>query len=136
MNFYLKEKRLILLKEMEIIKTIVGHYLLELFTENVAFSIAEFLVESEEEKRVKTIYKQRRDSLKYALRDDSTLTWTKYFKNLKLSMVAVYSYNTKVIELNWERQTAKRLGKWSPTTSRHMNYAMQNLSTLGFKEIK
>ena len=121
---------------MEIIKTTLGHHLTNLFPENVAFDIAAFLVESEEEKKVKAIYKQRRDSLKYALRDDGTCTWTRYFKHLKFSMCAVYSYNTKVIELNWERHTAKRLGKWSPSTSRHMNYAMQNLACLGFKEIK
>ena len=121
---------------MEIINTTVGHELMKLFTGNVAFTIAEFLVESEEEKRVKAIYKQRRDSLNYALRDDRTLSWTLYGRYLKWNKVGVYSYNTKVIEINWERATAKRLGKWSPTTSRHMNYAMQKLAALGFKEIK
>ena len=117
-------------------KTTVGHHLLNIFNEDIAFSIAEFLEESDEEKEVQVIYKHRRDSLKFALRGDRTCTWTKYGKNLKFSKVAVYSYNTKVIESNWERYTAKRLGKWSPSTSRHMNYALQNLAALGFKEIR
>ena len=121
---------------MEIINTTVGHELMKLFTGNVASAIAEFLVESEEEKRVKAIYKQRRDSLNYALRDDRTLSWTLYGRYLKWNKVGVYSYNTKVIEINWERATAKRLGKFSLTTRRHMYYAMQNLRSLGIREIK
>lgn len=120
---------------MEIINTTVGHELMKMFTGNVAFTIAEFLVESEEEKRVKTIYKQRRDSLNYALRDDRTLSWTLYGRYLKWNKVGVYSYNIKVIEINWERATAKRLGKFSLTTRRHMYYAMQCLCSLGIMEI-
>ncbi len=53
----------------------------------------------------------------------------------KYGPFVVYSYGTEVIELNWEQRTAKRLGRWSPTTSRHMNYATQNLKyTWGFKK--
>ena len=48
---------------MEIINTIVGHNLLELFTENVAFSIAQFLVESDEVKTVKAKVKLWYESL-------------------------------------------------------------------------
>ena len=121
---------------MEIINTTVGHELMKLFTGNVALAIAEFLVESEEEKQVKAIYKQRRDSLNYALRDDRTLSWTLYGRYLKWNKVGVYSYNTKVIDINWERATAKRLGKFSLTTRRHMYYAMRNLRSLGIREIK
>ena len=36
---------------MEILKTTVGHALKQLFTENVAFTIASFLVEDPEEKK-------------------------------------------------------------------------------------
>ena len=42
---------------MDILKTIVGHHVLNLFTENVAFNIAEFLEESEEVKTAKTTRK-------------------------------------------------------------------------------
>jgi len=122
---------------MEVIKTIVGQRLLNILAENIAVAISEFLVESAEEKQLKAAYKKQRDSLVYALRDDSTLTWTRYFKNLTFSMRAVYSFNVKVIELNWERHTAKRLCKRSPATTRHMNYAMEQLAKgLGFKEIE
>ncbi len=36
---------------MEVIKTTVGHAITQLFTDNVAFTIASFLVEDPEEKR-------------------------------------------------------------------------------------
>ena len=71
---------------MEVIKTIVGHHLLNVFTENIAIAISEFVAESTEEKKLKALCKKQRDSLVYALRDDSTLTWTRYVKNLKFSM--------------------------------------------------
>ena len=136
-NFRLKEKLRYITKEMEVIKTIVGHHLLNVFAENIAIAISELLAESAEEKTLKATCKKQRDSLAYALRDDNNLTWTRYFKNLKFSVRAVYSFNVKVIELNWERHTAKRLGKRSPATTRHMNYAIEQLAKgLGFKEIK
>ena len=39
--------------QMETLKTTVGHHLKQTFTENVAFIIASFLEEGEEEKREK-----------------------------------------------------------------------------------
>ena len=42
---------------MEILKTTVGHHLTNLFSENVAFDIAAFLVEDPEERRGKEQYK-------------------------------------------------------------------------------
>ena len=44
-------KRFIILIEMEILKTTVGHHLKQHFIENVAFTIASFLEEDEEEKK-------------------------------------------------------------------------------------
>ncbi len=49
-NFYLKRTRLIIL---EVVKTIIRHHLTNLFPENVAFYIAAFLVESDEERTAK-----------------------------------------------------------------------------------
>ncbi len=55
-------------------------------------------------------------------------SFDKYKNNLRYGDESVYSYGTEVIESDWERRTAKRLGWWSKTTSRHQNYAITNLS--------
>ncbi len=57
MNLYLKEKRFIILKEMEILQTIVGRHVTNLFPKNIACDIAVFLVEDPNEKREKEEYK-------------------------------------------------------------------------------
>ena len=53
MNFELKRNRLTIVIQMtlEILKTTVGHALKQLFPDNVAFTIASFLVEDPEEKQ-------------------------------------------------------------------------------------
>ena len=43
-------------KEADILKATVGHHVQQLFPENVAFTIASFLVEDLEEKRKNTNY--------------------------------------------------------------------------------
>ena len=64
-------------------------------------------------------------------------SFERYTKNLKYGPFGVYSYGFEVIELNWKNRTAKRLGKCSETTTRHMNYAIKNLAdTWDFTEIK
>ena len=42
---------------MQVLKTLVGHHLLNMFPENVAFHIATFLVEDEEENSGQEQYK-------------------------------------------------------------------------------
>ena len=55
------------------------------------------------------------------------IKFVKYCKNLRYDAFGVYSYDTEVIKLNWKHRTAKRLGRWSTTTSRHMNYSINML---------
>ena len=65
------------------------------------------------------------------------MKFLQYCKNLRFGAFGVYSYDTEVIELNWKHRTAKRLGRWSQATSRHMNYAIRILGeTYAFNEIK
>ena len=120
---------------MEVIKTTVGHALKHIFCDNIAFTIAAFLVEDPEEKEedykllCATLYgktmKGRKDK------------FDRYCKNLRYDAFFVYSYDTAVIKLNWKHRTALRLGKWSRTTSTHMNYAIRMLTICyDFKEIK
>ena len=66
---------------MDILKTTVGHHLLNLFTENVAFHIASFLVEDEEENRAKEEYKLTDASLYGATMKNNKSKFDRYCKN-------------------------------------------------------
>ena len=122
---------------MEVIKTTVGHALKQIFTDNVAFTIASFLAEDPEENRAKEQYKLLCATLYGKTMKGKKEKFDRYCKNLRYDSFFVYSYNTAVIKLNWKHRTAQRLGKWSKTTSTHMNYAMRLLGmSYDFKEIK
>ena len=49
-------------------------------------------------------------------------TFDKYKQNLRATDDAVYSYETKVAEIDHGNRTIKPLGWWSVTTSKHINY--------------
>ena len=117
---------------MEILKTTVGHHLANMFVEDIAFNIATFLKEKRDEE-YESFYK----ALLIADRKGKRKQFPRYCKNLRYGAFFVYSYGTEVIELNWRHRTTKRLGRWSLTTSKHMNYAIQMLKMCyDFKEIK
>ena len=120
---------------MEVIKTTVGYALKQLFPENLAFTIAAFLVEDLEEKEED--YKAMCATLYGKTLKNKKEKFDRYCKNLRYDSFFVYSYDTAVIKINWKRKTALRLGKWSRTTSTHMNYAIRMLEMCyNFKEIK
>ena len=120
---------------MEVIKTTVGYALKQLFTDNLAFTIAAFLVEDPEEKEED--YKALCATLYGKTMKGKKVKFDRYCKNLRYDSFFVYSYDTAVIQLNWRHRTAKRLGKWSKTTSTHMNYAIRMLTICyAFKEIQ
>ena len=120
---------------MEILKTTVGHALKQLLPENMAFTIASFLVEDLEEKEED--YKAMCATLYGKTMKNKKEKFDRYCKNLRYDSFFVYSYDTAVIKINWKRKTALRLGKWSRTTSTHMNYAIRMLEMCyNFKEIK
>ena len=120
---------------MEILKTTVGHALNQLFPENIAFTIASFLVEDPEEKEED--YKALGATLYGITMKGKKEKFLRYVKNMQYDSFFVYSYDVPVIQLNLKDRTAKRLGKWSPTTSTHMNYAIRMLTiSYDFKEIK
>ena len=120
---------------MEVIKTTVGHALKTLFIDNTAFTIAAFLVEDQEEKEED--YKALCATLYGKTMKGKKEKFLRYCKNLRYDAFFVYSYDTAVIKLNWKHRTALRLGKWSRTTSTHMNYAIHMLEiSYNFKEIK
>jgi len=49
-------------------------------------------------------------------------TFEKYKQNLRATDNYVYSYNTKVAEIDHARRTITPLDWWSVTTSKHINY--------------
>tara|TARA_R100000808_G_C2008639_1_gene62244 strand:+ start:129 stop:338 length:210 start_codon:yes stop_codon:yes gene_type:complete len=46
----------------------------------------------------------------------------RYKENLLVSDDAVFSYLTRVAEIDHEKEEIKPLGWWSATTSKHINY--------------
>ena len=119
---------------MEVIKTTVGHAIKHLFCDNIAFTIAAFMVEDPEEKEED--YKALCATLYGKTMKGKKVKFDRYCKNLRYDSFFVYSYDTAVIQLNLKDRTAKRLGKWSKTTSTHMNYAIRMLGMCyNFKEI-
>ena len=120
---------------MNVMKTTVGHALKTLFTDNIAFTIAAFLVEDPWEKDED--YQAFCITLHGYTMEGKKVKFDRYCKNLRYDSFFVYSYDTAVIKLNWKHRTAQRLGKWSRTTSTHMNYAIRMLTIChDFKEIK
>jgi hypothetical protein len=49
-------------------------------------------------------------------------TFDKYKQNLRATDDAVYSYDTRVAEIDHRNRTITPLGWWSRTTSKHINY--------------
>ena len=126
---------------MDVLKTIVGKHLNNMFLENVALNVAGFLEMSTVERFQKELknllgFKFYQTLEAYELKGKRP-PFPKYQKNLRLCTEGVYSYGTEVIELDWLRRTMKLLGRWSRTTSRHQNYALKTLKAdWEFREIK
>ena len=120
-----------------ILSLTVGNLLRQCVPENVECIISTFLAEDPEERRGKEEYKTMFETLYAATKKGKKRKFDRYCKNLRYDAFGVYSYDTEVIQLNWKHKTAKRLGRWSPTTSRHMNYAINMLKMcFNFTEIK
>jgi len=64
-------------------------------------------------------------------------TFKKYKQNLRIVTTSegdyIQSYSTNVAKIDYATKTAKILGWWSMTTSKHINYAS---SQLGLTTIK
>ena len=60
----------------------------------------------------------------------------RYQKNLKYNFDGLYSYSTRIALLDLPRRTITKLGRWSPTSTAHYNYARRFLEdTYGFREL-
>ena len=120
-----------------ILSMTIGALLRQRVPENVECIISTFLAEDPEEKREKELYKLMCASIYGKTMKGRKIKFDRYCKNLSYDAFFVYSYDTAVIKLNLKHRTALRLGKWSKTTSTHMNYAIRMLTiSYDFKEIK
>ena len=123
---------------MEILRTTVGHHLSNMLPEGIAFAVAAFLEEGREEKKNREKFESWRGWVLTGERKGERREWPRYTGNLKYGEFFVYGHGIEVIEIDFKHRTVKRLGKWSRTTSTHMNYAIRNLTNewAGFREIK
>ena len=64
------------------------------------------------------------------------LKFPRFKANLRYNFDGLYSYHTKIADINMQDRTIKMLGKWSVTSTRHYNYARNFLEdAYGFREI-
>lgn len=56
------------------------------------------------------------------------MKFDRYIKNLSYDNEFVYSYKTKVAEIDHAHKLIKTLGYWSMTTTKHINYAARILN--------
>lgn len=54
----------------------------------------------------------------------------KYNQNLKVELKSIFSYNTLVAQIDFEKEVMIPNGKYSQTTKKHINYVA---SVLNFK---
>ena len=123
---------------MEILRTTVGHHLSNMLPEGIAFAVAAFLEEGREEKKDREKFESWHEWVLIADRKGERRMFPRYTENLRYGAFFVYSYGIEVIEIDYKHRTVKRLGKWSPSTSKHMNYAIRTLTNevFSFREIK
>ena len=60
----------------------------------------------------------------------------RFQRNLKYNFDGLYSYSTKIAHLDLPGKIIVKLGKWSPTSTTHYNYARRLLEDrYGFREL-
>ena len=72
-------------------------------------------------------FEEFRDKAEQATFNRKGLMMPRYCKNLRYNSEGVYSYKTKIADLDFNYRTISQRGYWSPTSSRHYNYAKRML---------
>ena len=57
------------------------------------------------------------------------LKFDRYGKNLRYNSEGIYSFGTKIANIDLRQRTIQKQGHWSPTTSKHFNSAAKLLDT-------
>ena len=64
------------------------------------------------------------------------LKFPRFKANLRYNLDGLYSYHTKIADINMQDRTITILGKWSVTSTTHYNYGRNFLEdAYGFREI-
>ena len=64
-----------------------------------------------------------------ATKKGKVLKFDRYGKNLRYNSEGIYSYGTKIANIDLRQRTIQKLGHWSPTSSKHYNCAARLLNT-------
>ncbi len=65
------------------------------------------------------------------------LKFLRYGKNLKYESEKIYKHRTEIAKLDFNNRTVQKIGYWSPTSSKHYNYATSVLSAAyNFNEVE
>ena len=100
-----------------------------MFVETVASSIAELLEMTEAQKGKSVRRTGFYDTLhRYKIKRGWARYFDRYTKHPRYDDKDVDSYGTRVIELDLITLTAKRLGHWSRTTTKHQTYAIKEIA--------
>ena len=59
----------------------------------------------------------------------------RFTKNLSVDREGIYSYGTKIAELDFPSRSIVRIGYYSPTSSHHYYYMLRYLQEFDFKEV-
>ena len=62
-------------------------------------------------------------------------TFPRFKKNLRIDENGLYSYGTKIADIDFGHRTIRSLGRFSATSSRHYNYVRALLEEEGFQEM-
>ena len=81
-----------------------------------------------------TVYDEFCANLYEITRRNRRVKFQRYQKNLRYDAFFVYSYGTAVAKLDLNARTVQRLGWWSRTTSRHINYSIKFFNLFGIRE--
>ena len=63
------------------------------------------------------------------------LKMPRFTKNLRVDRQGIYSYGTKIAELDVPSRSILPTGYYSATSSRHYNYVRNHLEGFGFSEV-
>ena len=75
------------------------------------------------------------EKIDLAMAKGKQLKMPRFTKNLRIDRQGIYSYGTKIAELDVPSRSILRTGYYSATSSRHYNYARNHLEGCGFSEV-
>ena len=74
-------------------------------------------------------YEEFRDKAEQATANQKGLKLPRYSNNLRLNSKGVWSYGTKLAQLDIDEKSIQRLGYWSSTSSTHDHYVKNMLGS-------